>query len=59
MPAVHALIINDVVSAETVVVVVAEDPVRLAPITALSVILDAMTSRHLHVVSPAPYGASH
>ena len=35
VPTVLALVVNDVVSAVAVVVVVAEDPVRLAPITAL------------------------
>ena len=49
VPTVLALVVNDVVSAEAVVIVVAEDPVRLAPITALSrrVTLETMASRHL------------
>ena len=57
MPTVLALVVNDVVSAVAVVVVVAEDPVPLAPITALQLTLETIASRYLLVKLRATCGA--
>ena len=53
----HALMLNDFLSAETVVEVVAEYPIRFAPVPALTILLEPMACRHMLVEHQATCGA--